>query len=118
MHCEEGAYTGEVTARMLHELGVGHVIVGHSERRYIFHEDDKLVNAKVKAALRHGLVPKLCVGEDRRERGSGRAVEVVLQQPPLGLADVKRKEIATVVIAYEPIWVIGMGRSAPPKMLS
>lgn len=109
---EQGAYTGEISPLMLKELGVSYVIVGHSERRQYFGETDATVNKKVKAALRHGLIPILCVGETLEQRESGETFTVVETQTREGLADLSSEEVAGLVIAYEPIWAIGTGRTA------
>ena len=116
MHFEEkGAFTGEVSAPMLKGFGVTHVILGHSERRHVFHEGDELVNRKVLAALRHRMVPILCVGETQEEHDGGRTLEVVLRQLQTGLSGVDAAQSATVVVAYEPVWAIGTGRTATPE---
>src|SRR5713226_4126040 len=105
MHYEDkGAFTGEVSAPMLKAYGVTHVILGHSERRHIFLENDELINKKVLAALRHRIVPILCVGETQQEHDSGRALDVVLRQLERGLETVSDDAIASVILAYEPVW--------------
>ena len=106
-----GAYTGEISAAMLKDLGVTHVIIGHSERRQYFGETDATVNLRTKAALDAGLVPLVCVGETLDERDGGKMEEVVVRQVNLGLAGL---DIGKVVIAYEPVWAIGTGRTASP----
>ncbi len=108
----QGAFTGAIAPGMLRELGCDYVIVGHSERRAIFGEDDALVNKKLRAALGGGLLPILCVGETRAQRESGAAEDVVVAQVRAGLADVDRARLADVVIAYEPVWAIGTGLTA------
>jgi len=116
MHFEDkGAFTGEVSAPMLKAYGVTHVILGHSERRHVFGESNELVNKKVLSALKHGLVPILCVGETQIEHDSGRALEVVLGQLEQGLEGVGPDAIGGVVLAYEPVWAIGTGRTALPE---
>jgi triosephosphate isomerase (TIM) len=117
MHYEDkGAFTGEVAPPMLQAYGVTHVILGHSERRHIFHEPDELINRKLRAALHHRLTPILCVGETQQEHDSGRALDVVLRQLQDGLEGVTDDHIATVAIAYEPVWAIGTGRTATPEL--
>ncbi|OGO29049.1 MAG: triose-phosphate isomerase [Chloroflexi bacterium RBG_16_54_11] len=114
MHWEpQGAFTGEVSSVMLAEF-CQYVIVGHSERRAYFGETDANVNRKVKSALAHGLVPIICVGETLGENEAGRTQEVVTRQVQAGLDGVEADSIATVVIAYEPVWAIGTGRAATP----
>ena len=116
MHFEDkGAFTGEVSAPMLHAYGVTHVIVGHSERRHIFHETDELINKKVLAALHYRMTPILCVGETHAEHDSGRALDVILGQLQRGLENVVDHHVTAVVIAYEPVWAIGTGRTATPE---
>jgi triosephosphate isomerase (TIM) len=113
-HEDKGAFTGEVSAPMLRPFGVTYVIVGHSERRHIFGENDEMINKKVLAALRHRLTPILCVGETQDEHDAGRTAAVVLSQLQNGLAGVQQEQIRSVVIAYEPVWAIGTGRNATP----
>jgi triosephosphate isomerase (TIM) len=116
MHFEDkGAFTGEVAAPMLHAYGVTHVIIGHSERRHIFHETDELINKKVLAALHHRMTPILCVGETHAEHDSGQALDVVLRQLQRGLENVVDHHVNAVVIAYEPVWAIGTGHTATPE---
>jgi len=107
-----GAYTGEVAGPMLRDAGATYVIVGHSERRAYHHEDDTLVNAKVKAATAAGLVPILCVGESRAERDAGAASTVVLAQLAGALEGLDLANPAALVVAYEPVWAIGTGLTA------
>ncbi|HEY3016440.1 MAG TPA: triose-phosphate isomerase [Nocardioides sp.] len=109
-----GAYTGDVSGSMLADLGCRYVVVGHSERREHHREDDELVNAKVQAALRHGLTPILCVGEGLQVRTEGRHVSHCLEQLDADLATLTAGQVAGVVIAYEPVWAIGTGRVATP----
>ncbi len=111
---EEGAYTGEVSARMVREAGAAYAIVGHSERRHYFAETDEFVNRKVRAALAAGLVPILCLGETLAERESGRTIEVVERQIRAGLAEVPASAAERVLVAYEPVWAIGTGKTATP----
>jgi triosephosphate isomerase (TIM) len=108
----QGAFTGEVSAPMLRELDCRYVIIGHSERRAFFGERDENVRKKVLAALRHGLSPILCVGESLAEREADRTESVVTAQLSGGLAGLTIQDLATVTIAYEPIWAIGTGRPA------
>jgi triosephosphate isomerase (TIM) len=108
----KGAFTGEVSAPMLRELNCRYVIVGHSERRAFFGERDENIQKKVLASLRHGLSPILCVGESMAEREAGRTESVVTAQLSGGLAGLTKQDLATVTIAYEPIWAIGTGRAA------
>lgn len=116
MHWEDsGAYTGEVSAPMLAKLSVSYVIVGHSERRRLFGEDDRTVNRKVRAALAAGLTPIAAVGETLEEREAGKAEEVVRRQAGAALARMPSEDAARVVVAYEPVWAIGTGRHADPS---
>jgi triosephosphate isomerase len=112
---EQGAHTGEVSVLMLKDLGVGAVILGHSERRHSYHEDDALVNRKLLLALKHGIEPILCVGETLEEREAGRLEAVVGTQVRAGLAGVDAAALAKVTIAYEPVWAIGTGKTATPE---
>jgi triosephosphate isomerase len=113
VHWEDsGAYTGEVSPLMLAKLGVRFVIIGHSERRELFGETDESVNRKVKAVLAHELSPIMCVGETLEEREAGAAQSKVAGQVRAGLQGVARDKVAETVIAYEPIWAIGTGRTA------
>jgi triosephosphate isomerase (TIM) len=112
---DEGAFTGEISAAMLARLDVRYVICGHSERRALFAESDEVVNAKVQAVQRHGMRPILCVGEVLDEREAGRAVEVVVSQLRGSLAGVHVADPSELVVAYEPVWAIGTGRTATPQ---
>jgi triosephosphate isomerase len=113
MHFEEsGAYTGEISPEMLLAMGVEYVILGHSERRQYFSETDEGVNKKAKAALKAGIKPIVCVGETLEERESGITAEVVCRQTKLALLGLSADEAAGIVIAYEPIWAIGTGKTA------
>ena len=111
---EQGAHTGEVSVLMLKDLGVKTVILGHSERRHIYGEEDGLINAKLRLALKHGLEVILCVGETLDEREAGEVDEVVLGQVEQGLQNVSTNEVGAVTIAYEPVWAIGTGKNATP----
>ena len=115
MHWEkEGAFTGEVSPAMLKDAGCTHVVLGHSERRQMFGETDEGVGKKGRAAVDNGLVPILCVGETLAERDSSRTLEVVERQVEAALRALTPEETARVVIAYEPVWAIGTGRTATP----
>ncbi len=107
-----GAFTGEVSAPMLKELGCSYVIVGHSERRQLFSETDETVNKRTQAVVKAGLVPIVCVGETLAERESGRTLEVVSRQVKGGLAGFSAREAVKFVLAYEPVWAIGTGKTA------
>lgn len=111
---EEGAFTGEVSAPMLAKLAVGHVIVGHSERRQYFGETDETVNKKIKAVLSSEMAPIVCVGETLEEREAGQAEEVVVRQVKGALSRLSSEQVASLSVAYEPIWAIGTGRTALP----
>ncbi|MGI6193350.1 MAG: triose-phosphate isomerase [Christensenellales bacterium] len=113
MHfAEKGAYTGEISADMLKELGVEYVIIGHSERRQYFAETDETVNKKVTMALEKGLVPIMCCGETLEQREAGITDEFVSGQVEAGLKGLSAEQVKKVVIAYEPIWAIGTGKTA------
>lgn len=111
-HEASGAYTGEVSADMLRDLGVKYVIVGHSERRQYFGETDSIVNKKVHAALNAGIRPILCVGETLEQREAGITSDLITMQVKAALAGVEIDKLRRIVIAYEPIWAIGTGRTA------
>ncbi len=109
VHWEDcGAYTGEISASMLLEMGVRYVIVGHSERRQFFGETDETVNLRLKAAQNSGLIPILCVGETKQQRDAGETERVIIEQLQAGLVGIDRERL---VIAYEPIWAIGTGET-------
>lgn len=113
MHpAEQGAFTGEVSPVMLKDLGCSYVILGHSERRHLFGESDRFINQKVVAALRHRLIPILCVGETLAERKAGQTEEVCAAQLSGSLAGLSGQELTGIVIAYEPVWAIGTGVNA------
>lgn len=113
MHWEEkGAYTGEVSAPMLKCIGVEYVIIGHSERRQYFAETDETVNKKVKSAFANGLKPIICVGETLEEREAGKTIEKITKQTSLALEGLEDEQVANCIIAYEPIWAIGTGKTA------
>jgi len=115
LHWEtSGAYTGEVSAKMLLDVGCKHVIIGHSERRQYFGETDETVNRRLEAALAEGLEPILCVGEVLEERKAGRTGEVVDRQARQALQGISRSELERLVVAYEPVWAIGTGETATP----
>lgn len=113
MHWEEsGAYTGEISAPMLKSIGVEYVIIGHSERRQYFNETDEAVNKKIKAAFKYELNPIVCVGETLEERENGEAIKKVTDQVMLALDGLTEKQVEDTIIAYEPIWAIGTGKTA------
>lgn len=109
---KSGAFTGEISAEMLAEMGVEYVIIGHSERRQYFGETDQTVNARVRAALDAGLKVILCVGEVLEQREQGITEEIVSLQTKVALGGVSREELANIIIAYEPVWAIGTGKTA------
>jgi triosephosphate isomerase len=112
---KEGAFTGEISATMLLDAGATWVVLGHSERRHVFHESDEMINKKVHTALGHGLKPILCVGELIEEREAGRTQSVVRIQVVEGFKGLSREQALKVVIAYEPVWAIGTGKTATPE---
>ena len=113
MHFEEsGAYTGEVSGKMLKSINVEYVIIGHSERRQYFAETDENVNKKIKSAFKYGLKPIVCVGETLEQRETGKAVDVITKQTELALEGLSNEQVENTIIAYEPIWAIGTGKTA------
>ena len=113
MHFEEsGAFTGEISGKMLKSIGVEYVIIGHSERRQYFAETDETVNKKVKAAFAYGLKPIVCVGETLNQRENGTAIEVITTQTRFALDGLSKEEVKETIIAYEPVWAIGTGKTA------
>ena len=113
MHFEEsGAYTGEVSGKMLKSINVEYVIIGHSERRQYFAETDETVNKKVKAAFKYGLKPIVCVGETLEEREAGKTTDIITKQTELALEGLTNEQVENTIIAYEPIWAIGTGKTA------
>ena len=113
MHwAENGAYTGEVSAKMLKSIGVEYVIIGHSERRQYFNETDETVNKKLKAAFENELKPIVCVGESLEQREAGITAEIITSQTRLALAGLTPEQVKNTIIAYEPIWAIGTGKTA------
>lgn len=116
MHwAENGAYTGDVSPSMLLDVGCSHVILGHSERRHVFLESDELINQKVRSAIAHGLKPIVCIGETLEERESNRTEEKIIFQLRAALIGVSAEQMSQVVIAYEPVWAIGTGKTASPE---
>ncbi len=113
---EKGAFTGEISAKMLVELGVEYVIIGHSERRQYFGETDETVNKRVKAALAAGLKPIICVGETLDEREAGKVEEVLVRQTKAAFDGIDKEELDNIVIAYEPVWAIGTGKTATAQV--
>lgn len=116
MHYEdEGAFTGEISGKMLKDIGVDYCIIGHSERRQYFGESDEIVNKKLMAAFRHDILPILCVGEVLSERDDGMALEVVSTQMKGALQGLDTDQVQKLTVAYEPVWAIGTGRTATPE---
>lgn len=116
MHSEiEGAYTGEISAKMLKSFGVEYVILGHSERRTYFKESDEFINQKIKRAIEFDLKPIFCLGETLEEREGEKTFEVVERQLTNGLFGITRLDLEKIVIAYEPVWAIGTGKTATPE---
>jgi triosephosphate isomerase (TIM) len=116
LHWErEGAFTGEISAGMLTEAGAEYVIIGHSERRRLFHETDETVNRKLIAALGGGLCPIVCIGETLEEREADQTLAVLDRQIKTGLDGLSGDQVGTLVLAYEPVWAIGTGRNATPE---
>jgi triosephosphate isomerase (TIM) len=113
---DEGAFTGETSASQLKSIGGTHTLIGHSERRLHFCENDTTINKKVFTALRHGLIPVICVGEILAEREAGKTADVLKSQIAGALAGIHPKDAKSIVIAYEPVWAIGTGRTATPEM--
>lgn len=113
---KEGAFTGEISPLMLKDCGCEYVIIGHSERRQYFHETNEIVNKKIKMALDVGLMPIACVGEILVERESGKTNAVIEAQLKGAFADISNDDMLTMVIAYEPVWAIGTGKTATPAM--
>ena len=113
MHWEEkGAYTGEVSGQMLKSIGVEYVIIGHSERRQYFAETDEIVNKKIKSAFANGLKPIVCVGETLEQREAGKTEEIITNQTKLALEGLTNDQVQNTIVAYEPIWAIGTGKTA------
>ncbi|NCC12809.1 MAG: triose-phosphate isomerase [Spirochaetia bacterium] len=110
-----GAYTGEVSAKMLKDLGVTNVILGHSERRALYHENDQFINRKVLLALSEGMDVDLCIGETLEEREAGKLEEVLTRQVTEGLKGVSAEQMKHITLAYEPVWAIGTGKTATPE---
>ena len=113
---EEGAYTGETSVGQLKAVGGTHTLIGHSERRQYFAETDAIVNKKLHTALKHGLVPVVCIGEVLEERENGKTATVLTTQVTGAFAGIAAEIAAPIVIAYEPVWAIGTGKTATPEM--
>ncbi|MEZ4648804.1 MAG: triose-phosphate isomerase [Candidatus Eisenbacteria bacterium] len=113
-----GAFTGEISAPMILDAGVERVLIGHSERRHLFHEDDGFLAKKVRAALGSGLLPLFCIGEDLAEREGGRTTEVLTRQIERGLGELAASDAARLEIAYEPVWAIGTGKVATTEQVA
>ncbi|HSO71977.1 MAG TPA: triose-phosphate isomerase, partial [Thermodesulfobacteriota bacterium] len=113
---DQGAYTGEISPGMLREAGCRYVLIGHSERRHWFQETDAVINQKMQASLRAGLQPVFCVGETLEEREAGQVEAVLSRQIRVGLQGLSAEQAAAGVIAYEPVWAIGTGKTATPEM--
>lgn len=111
-HKESGAFTGEVSSVSLKEMNIKYAIIGHSERRSIFGEDDKLINEKVATSLKNSITPILCIGETLDQREADKTLDIVLGQIKAGLADIELKSKDSIILAYEPVWAIGTGKSA------
>jgi triosephosphate isomerase len=117
MHfAEEGAYTGETSAAMLKAVGATHTLIGHSERRQYFNETDEVVNKKLHTALKHSIIPIVCVGEHLHQRESGQTTAVLCTQLKGALTGITPEAATPIVIAYEPVWAIGTGKTATPEM--
>ena len=112
---EKGAYTGEISGQMLKSIGVEYVIIGHSERRQYFAETDETVNLKVKSALENNLKPIICVGETLEQREHGETEKIIESQIKLAFKDLTKEQIRAIIIAYEPVWAIGTGKTATPE---
>ena len=111
---DAGAFTGAISAPMIKDAGATYCIIGHSEKRQFFHETDETINKKIKAALAHELIPIFCLGETLAQRESGQVEVIIKQQFTDGLRDIATKDIARIIIAYEPVWAIGTGKTATP----
>lgn len=111
---EKGAFTGEVSALQIKSTGASHVIIGHSERRAIFNESNKLLSQKVDKALKHELIPIFCIGETQEEREKGSFFEVLKKQLQIGIFQLSDRDFSRIIIAYEPVWAIGTGLTASP----
>ena len=111
----EGAFTGEVSAKMLKDVGCKYVIIGHSERRKYFGETDETIQKKIRAALKEELIPIVCIGESLEQREGGETFDIVQEQIKQGFKELSEEEILKLIIAYEPIWAIGTGRTATPE---
>lgn len=109
---EEGAYTGEISSTMLLDAGCSHVIIGHSERRQYFGETDETVNKKIRAALKAGLIAMFCIGETLQEREADKTFSVLKRQLTQGLQELSKEQLKKVIVAYEPVWAIGTGKTA------
>ena len=112
---DKGAYTGEISPLMLKDYGCSYVIIGHSERRAHFKEDEEIINKKLKSAFRHNLIPILCVGETLQQRREGKAWDVIKNQIEKDIEGIKEDNLSMLIIAYEPVWAIGTGVAAEPK---
>ncbi len=112
---EKGAFTGDVSPLQIKDAGSTHVIIGHSERRHVFGETDGMLNKKVKAAVTHSITPILCIGETLEERESQKTYRVLETQLVKGLANLSENELSSLIIAYEPVWAIGTGKTATPE---
>jgi triosephosphate isomerase (TIM) len=118
MHSEEaGGYTGEISALMVKAAGADFVLLGHSERRHLFHETDGFIHKKLLRALKEGLQPILCIGEKEEERANGQTQEVLEKQLSSAFLGLAKEEVGQVIIAYEPVWAIGTGKTATPQMV-
>ena len=112
---DAGAFTGEISASMLKDLGVTYVIIGHSERRQYFHETNETVNKRLRAALKHGITPIVCVGENLSQRESNKTFDIIKDHCEGSLSGLSADEMGKVVVAYEPVWAIGTGKTATPQ---
>jgi triosephosphate isomerase len=112
---DSGAYTGAISASMIKSVGCEYVILGHSERRTIFGESDELINSKIKKALEYSLIPIFCIGETLEERESGEMKNVIEQQVKEGLKGISADQLSEMIVAYEPVWAIGTGKTASPE---
>jgi len=113
---EEGAFTGEISCKMLKDAGASFVIIGHSERRQLFHEDNAWINRKIKRVLSDGLRPLLCIGETKDQHENGSTFEVLGKQLSESLADITPQQMETITLAYEPIWAVGTNQTATPEI--